>query len=56
MRGLNIHMASIHGDGIVLQYFLLLYIQNVLVKNFLIARHGFVFTIFVDVCVFYSSN
>jgi hypothetical protein len=32
------------------------YIQNVLVKNFLIARRGFILSIFVDVCVFCSSN
>ncbi len=55
IRGLNIHMASIHGDGIGLTFFYYC-IQNVLVKNFLMARHGFILSIFVDVCVFCSSN
>jgi hypothetical protein len=45
-------MASIHGEGIGFTKFLYCYIKNVLVKNFLIARHGFIFSIFVDVRVF----
>ena len=32
------------------------YIKNVLVKNFLMTRHGFILSISVDVCVFCSSN
>ncbi len=40
---------------LVLQFFLLLY-TKCLVKDFLIARHGFILSIFVDVCVFWSSN
>jgi hypothetical protein len=32
------------------------YVQNVLVKNFLIAKRGFILSIFVDVCVFCRSN
>jgi hypothetical protein len=45
------HMASIHGDGIGFTIFSI-NIQNVLVKNFLIARHGFILSIHVEVCVF----
>ncbi len=55
IRGLNIHMASIHRDGIRFTFFSIT-IQNFLVKNFLIARHGLILSIFVDVCVFCSSN
>jgi hypothetical protein len=43
-----IHMASIHGGGIGFTIFLFYYMQNVLVKNFLISRCGFIFSIFVD--------
>jgi hypothetical protein len=40
---------------LVLQIFYY-YIQNVWVKNFLIARRGFILAIFMDLSVFCSSN
>ncbi len=47
-------MASIYGEGIGFTHFLYYYIQNVLVKNFLIARRGLFFP-YLWICVFCSS-
>ncbi len=55
VRGLNIHMVSIHWDGIGYTIFPY-YTQNILVKNFLIARHGHIFLPYLGMCVFCSSN
>ncbi len=43
IRGLNIHMVSIHGEVIGHNNFLYYHIHNNLVKNFLIARCGHIF-------------